>query len=219
MRKETRIMKVEELVPQIVDRPVDVWITDDGKEFTSEASASVHEITLNQAKYKQLWEEKWSVNKLEVPFVVDEFYLVSFASAKDFLEFKNAATSYSGVCKFNCIAPDAYPAKRLFYVTDSGWSDFWRDDDYEEVFVATAEEIRRAANQIESFFTSSEPVEDEWTTCPVCGGVLTYEGVSYCNHDRIYSDWTCSKCGRTGTAVSEETVEVNFVEHEVNEEE
>lgn len=218
MRKETRIMKVEEMVPQIVERPVDVWITDDGKEFTNEALASVHEATLNQAKYKQLWEEKWSVNKLEVPFVVDELYLVSFSSAEDFLEFENAATSYSGVCEFNCMAPDAYPAKRLFYITDSGWSDFWRDDDYEEVIVATAEEIRRAANQIESFFTSSELVE-YICTCPICGGTLNHEGVSYANHGTIYSAWICTKCGRTGTAVSEETIEVNFVKHEVNEEE
>lgn len=218
MRKETRIMKVEEMVPQIVDRPVDVWITDDGKEFINEALASVHEVALNQAKYKQLWEEKWSVNKLAVPFVVDELYLVSFANTKDFLEFKNAATSYSGVCEFNCIAPDAYPAKRLFYVTDSGWSDFWRDDDYEEVFVAAAEEIRRAANRIESFFTSSELAEDEWI-CPICGGALNHEGVSYANHGRIYSYWVCTKCGRTGTAISEETTEVNFIEHEVNKEE
>ena len=84
----------------------------------------------------------------------------------------------------------------------------------------TKEDFKRTEHWdfIKSFFEESESVGDE-CTCPICGGTLTHEGVSYCHHDRIYSDWICSKCGRTGTAVSEETTEVNFVEHEVNEEE
>lgn len=114
MRKETRIMKVEEMVPQIVDRPVDVWITDDGMEFTSEASASGHEVTLNQAKHKQLWEEKWGVNKLEVPFSEDALYLVAFENEDDYLEFENAATSYRDVYYFECVCPKEFPSSEYF---------------------------------------------------------------------------------------------------------
>ena len=218
MRKETRIMKVEELVPQIVDRPVDVWITDDGKEFTSEASASGHEVALNQAKYKQLWEEKWSVNKLEVPFSNDELYLVAFENEDDYLEFENAATSCRDVYSFECMSPTDFLCKRVFYISDSGWADFTCDHDVANHMVEAVRKLREAADKLESFFDESKPKGDEWT-CPVCGGALDHEGVSYGSQGHIYSDWICTQCGRTGTAVIEETTEVNFVEHQVNKEE
>ena len=218
MIKETRLMKVEEMVPQIVDRPVDVWITDDGMEFTNEASASGHEMALNQEKYKQLWEEKWSVNKFEVPFSEDELYLVAFENEDDYFEFENAVSSYHYVNYFECVCPKEYPCKQVFYISDSGWSDFICDKDVANMMVEAVRKLREAADQLESFFNESESAEDEWT-CPICGGALNHEGESYYNHDRIYSDWICTQCGRTGTAVSEETTEVNFVKHEVNEEE
>lgn len=219
MRKETRIMKVEEMVPQIVDRPVDVWITDDGMEFTSEASASGHEVTLNQAKYKQLWEEKWGVNKLEVPFSEDELYLVAFENEDDFLEFENAVPNK--VYCFECVCPKKFPCNRVFYISNSGWSDFAYDatfSEHEDHMQDIILKLREAADKLESFFNESDSKEDEWT-CPICGGALNYEGASYDNHGRIYSNWICTKCGRTGTAVCEETIEVNFIEHEVNKEE
>lgn len=105
------------------------------------------------------------------------------------------------------------------YGMDNNWSDSEIIDALIDCGV-TKEDFKRTEHWdfVKSFFEESESVEDEWT-CPICGGALTHEGVSYCHHDRIYSDWVCSKCGRTGTAVSEETTEVNFVEHEVNEEE
>ena len=123
----------------------------------------------------------------------------------------------------SCERKDDMVANLIDAMAAYGEENNWCDSDIIDALIevgVTEEDFKRTEHWdfVKSYFEEPESVEDEWT-CPICGGTLTHEGVSYCHHDRIYSDWICSKCGRTGTAVSEETTEVNFIEHEVNEEE